>query len=78
MRALFIVPFPHEQSLPPMRDIQYEENGELHGGWWVVGHVPQTNTVMVVIDTTDAMIESMNANPEYLFVEDIPDEIQTK
>lgn len=81
MKALFVVPAPHEQSLPPMQatetsmGLQYNDpiTGELCGGWWCVGNVPFTDTVMVVVDTTEEMIEEMNLNPDYLFLEDITD-----
>ena len=73
MRALFVVPSPHDQSLPPLEDLQWTENGERHGGWWVVGNTPQGNTMMVIVDTTPAMIEAMSVNPDYLFIEEIPD-----
>lgn len=74
MKALFLVPTTHEQSLPPMEELQYlDVNGVLCGGWWCVGSSPQEDTQMVVVDTTDAMIETMDANPDYLFLEDITD-----
>lgn len=73
MRALFCVPTPHDQSLD-LNALQWMENGERRGGWWVVGATPQGNTMMVVVDTTPAMIEAMSVNPEYLFIEEIPDD----
>ena len=77
MRALFCVPFPHEQSLPAMDLLQYQDaDGNLAGGWWTVGHSPIAPTVLVIVDTTDAMIDEMATNPDYLFLENISDASQ--
>lgn len=72
MRALFAVPTPHTESLD-LEALQWTENGELHGGHWVVGNTPQLATMLVIVDTTPAMIEQMAADPQYLFLEDILD-----
>jgi hypothetical protein len=77
MRAIFLVKPPHETTLPPMDELQYtNENGELAGGWWVVGEVPLPCSEMVCVDTTDDMLDQMAANPDYLFIEDVTDEKQ--
>lgn len=74
MKALFAVPTSHEVSLPPMDKLQWvDEFGVLHGGWWIAGHTPQGETTLIVVETTEEMINEMADNPDYLFLEDIED-----
>lgn len=74
MKANFIVPTPHETNLPALDQIQYTgDSGELKGGWWCVSEAPQDHTVIVCVDTTEAMLDTMAADPKYLFLEDVPD-----
>lgn len=75
MRAIFLAKPPHESTLPSMGDLQYiDANGELAGGWWIVGEAPLPYSEMVCVDTTDEMLDEMAANPDYLFIEDVTDE----
>lgn len=72
MKALFLTQTPHEQTLPAMDVLQYlDANGNLTGGWWVVGEASQPHTVIICVDTTDEQIDIMAADAQYLFVGDV-------
>lgn len=57
-----------------MSEIQYQEGGELKGGWWCVVEVPQEHTVIVCVDSIDEMLDQMAASDDYLYLEDVIDE----
>ena len=72
-RALFLVDSPHETNLPDMADLYYPDptTAETRGGWWIgIGEAPTPNPVIICIDTTDAMLETLAADPRYLYLGD--------
>ncbi len=78
-KGIFVVPFPPESSLPPMHDPQggvqlhYTEGGVLKGGYSCIGQVPQAPTCLVLVDASSAAIAAMQADAQYLFVEEVVD-----
>ncbi len=76
-KALFIVPSPHEQNIPPMDGIQYlDVDGVLQGGWWVSEvNVPcAVPSAPIIIESSDEKLDAIVANyPDILYIEDIPD-----
>ena len=76
MKAIFVTLFPHEQSLPPMSSddgecLHYDDNGTLRGGYACIGHVPQpakTDTCMVLVEASVAVLTAMRDSPKYLFL----------
>ena len=83
MRALFCVPFePGGPVVPPMQQfdntgygLTYNDSltGEMCGGYSCVGHVPQAPTCLVLIESSAETIAAMRVDPQYLWVEDVPD-----
>ena len=82
MKALFCVDSPHENYLPPrggdgnpLADF-FSQDGY---GYWICPdtEAPLPNTVMVVINTTEEILDAMAANTDHwIFIEDLPDETE--
>jgi len=77
MKALFEVDTPHEQNLPPVESLHYTEPGapDLRGGWWVSDGVPPgAGTVLVTIESSEEVLESMrSAGGACRYVSALPD-----
>lgn len=77
MRAIFLVPAPHETSLPPMQAddgycLQYiDEQGILRGGYSCIGQVPYTETQIMWIEASDAVLDLMANDSKYCFLMDV-------
>lgn len=81
-RALFLLPAADGIDQIPVIEndgtnggIYYRDNGELVGGIWIAPETeaPQPNTIAVIIHSSDEMLDELAANPDYLFLEDLPD-----
>ena len=72
-KAIFSVQISHEQTLPYMSDLQWNDaTGVLHGGWSCVGNTSnQTETQLVLVETTPEMLNTMAESTDYLFVGDV-------
>lgn len=75
MIGIYIVPWMDERpKLPPGIDpdggvqLYYEDEGNLAGGWSVVGYAPQ-ETVIVWVDTSPETHAALQANPDALLLE---------
>ena len=72
MKAIFAVPVENSNAvLPPMAELHYTENGVLHGGFSLIGQVPQARvpTCLVLIDSSPETIRAMYEDPAYLWME---------
>lgn len=69
--AIFVVPFPPEQSLV-MEDLYYTENGELKGGYSVIGHVPSVDTCACVVWASETTLDTLAE--KYLYLGEYADE----
>jgi hypothetical protein len=70
--AIFIVPFV-EGVGAQLSMGQIAPNGPQEGdGWSLIGQVPQAPTCMVRIWASEAVLDELAENPDYLFVEDVP------
>ena len=75
MRAIFCIPWSHEQHLPPMEELHYtDEEGILRGGYSVIGHVPYTETLLIWIEASEDMVNQMAESDDYLYIGDVPDD----
>lgn len=79
-KTLFCVDVPHENHLPP-RDTNGVSLEGFFGqegfGYWIATETeaPTLNTVCVVVNTSDAILDIMAAQTEHwIFVENLPDE----
>lgn len=67
--AIFVVPFIEGQGAQlNMSQLEPVQEGD---GWAMIGHVPQATTCLVRIWASDATLDSLDENPDYLFVEDV-------
>ena len=82
MRALFIVDIPHDQYLPPKdTDGNVVEGFFAKGGFgfWIAENTeaPLPNTVMVVVNTSDEILDAMALQTEHwIYVDEVADETQ--
>jgi hypothetical protein len=81
MKALFCVDSPHENYLPPRDGDSPVEGffGQEGFGYWICQdtEAPLENTVMVVVNTSEEILDKMAADTEHwIFIEDLPDEEQ--
>ncbi len=68
--AIFIVPFVDGQGAQlSMEQLQPVQEGD---GWSLIGQVPQAPTCVVRVWANDTILDALAANPDYLFVEDVP------
>lgn len=82
MKALYCVPFANgAPTLPPVYaaekgalQLAYEpaEGQVVHGGYTIKSYCPD-DTVIVLVDATEATHTAMKADPTYLWLEDIAD-----
>jgi len=70
MRAIFCVPFPHEQSLPPMDELHYMDGKVLRGGYSCVGQVGKEAKVIVAVEASEVVLSTMAKDRRYTFLED--------
>lgn len=73
MRAIFVVPSPHENFLPLMEEIQYIDiQGVIRGGYFCIGPAPQMQSVIICIDSNDEKLNTIVENyPELLYLMDV-------
>ena len=72
MKAIFAVPMANANAvLPPMEELHYTVDRVLHGGYSLIGQVPQRgiNSVLVLVDSSAETIRAMYADPDYLWIE---------
>jgi len=72
MKAIFAVPMENANAvLPPMEDLHYVNDKVIHGGYSLVGQVPQRgiNSVLVLVDSSAETLRAMYADPAYLWIE---------
>lgn len=81
-KSLFCIDVSHEQYLPP-RDGDGNPIEGFFGvegyGYWICPdtEAPLENTVMVVVNTSEEILDKMAADTEHwIFIEDLPDEEQ--
>lgn len=75
--AMFVVPCTEGGPELPMELLTYtnEATGEMAGGWSCVGNVPVGGTCLVRVWSSDEQIDALAAMPDYLFVEDVVEEV---
>ena len=72
-KAIFVVPFV-EGAGPDLDSRQLMGSPPVEGyGWSCIGHVPQAKTILVLIVSTDEVLDALAADSKYLFVEDVDD-----
>ena len=84
-KAIFLAPVPEGTSnftLPPLSDpeggiqLYYDDNGTLRGGYSAIGQVPQAPNALVLIHSSQATIDAMDADDDYLWIEDVVEEVE--
>lgn len=79
-KAIFVCDLYPETSPPPMDSadgycLHYTEAGVLHGGYSVIGNIPYATTSLVWVEASEDVLDQMAADPRYLFVEDVVEEV---
>lgn len=72
MRAIFVVPL--ENGSPALPELTDWVNGQARdgSGFSCLGDVPRAGTALVLVDSSEAVIDDMANDSRYLFVEDAP------
>lgn len=80
MKAIFLVEVVNNNfKLPPLIDpdgglqLQWDDNGTWRGGWSAIGLVPQMDTALVLVESSEATIDAMDDDDQWEFVELIED-----
>lgn len=68
--AIFVVPI---SDNGPVLDMATIQDGTEGYGFSVIGHIPQAGTSLVRIWASDAVLDAMAADDNYLFIEDVED-----
>ena len=71
-KAIFVVPFVDNN---PAIDISLVLGISPPDGYGYscIGHVPQAPTCLVLIVSSDEVLDTLSENPDYLFIEDVTD-----
>lgn len=80
MKALFFVESPHEDKMPEIETLAYlGPDGLRRGGWYIAPETeaPTVNTVAIVIDATDAVLDVLADDPNLFYVDEIDDQEPT-
>jgi len=71
-KAIFVVPF--TEGGPDLDIAQLVGNPPVDGyGWSCVDQVPQAPTCLVLVSSSDAVLDALAEDDRYLFVEDVTD-----
>jgi len=74
MKAIFSAPVANANAvLPPMDVLHYHPNGELEGGYSMIGQIPIDGvpTAMVQIHSSEATVQAMCDDPAYLWLANV-------
>ncbi len=73
-KAIFVAPFIESQG-PDLDIDQLVGNPPTDGyGWSCIGHVPQAPTCLVLVSSSEDMLDALADDEAYLFIEDVTDD----
>lgn len=72
-KAIFVVPFT-EGAGPDLDIDQLVGNPPVDGyGWSCIGQIPQAPTCLVLVSSSEEVLDALAEDEAYLFVEDVSD-----